>query len=142
MKVKTEKLVQLFSELIEHSYADEKSACADTPLCTLNTNDLKVLLSLSTKERPGIKEISEELNLPMSTLTGIFNKLVQKKLVARDRCETDRRVVRVHLTEKGRGAADLKKSNAERFASEILNRLSESEQNQLIFLLEKIVTGM
>ncbi len=142
MKEKAEKLIRLFSELLENSNRDEKTACADTPLCTLSTNDLKVLLSLCDREHPSIKEISEELQLPMSTLTGIFNKLVDRKFVKRYRCVTDRRVVRVHLTKKGCDAAAIKRENSERFASAVLNILAENEQNQLLFLLEKIISGL
>lgn len=140
MKEKAEKLVVLFSELIENSYRDQKSACIDTPLCSLSSNDLKVLCSLNGKNHPSIKEISDELAIPMSTLTGIFNKLVTKNLVARDRCEEDRRVVRVHLTAFGREAAAIKKSNSHNFALEILQKLSNKEQDQLLLLLTKIVS--
>lgn len=138
MKDKADRLIDLFSLLIEYSYADEKSSCKNTPLCTLNSNDLKVLLALSSKNHPGIKEISEELQLPMSTLTGIFNKLVDKDLVERDRCEEDRRVVRVHLSRRGIDAAEQKKSNTQSFAENILAKLTETEQEQFLSLLEKI----
>ena len=138
MKEKAGRLIELFNILIETRYSDQKSAYSDTPLCTLNSNDLKVLLSLTTKDHPGIKEIADELSLPMSTLTGIFNKLVSKGLVTRDRCEVDRRVVRVHLTPKGLEAAMLKEENSRRFAVGILESLTEDEQDQLLKLLAKM----
>lgn len=140
MNERAERLISLFTKLFEHQYDDEKSACADTPLCSLNSNDLKVLCSLSGKKSPGIKEISEELSFPMSTLTGIFNKLVSKELVNRDRCESDRRVVRVNLTEKGYEAATIKQKNSRDFAQSILSRLTEDEQDQFLSLLEKITS--
>jgi len=140
MKKKAEQLINLFTKLFEYRYIDEKSAYADTPLCALNSNDLKVLCSLNGKDFPSIKEIADELSLPMSTLTGIFNKLVSKNLVSRDRCEYDRRVVRVNLTDMGREAAVLKAANAQNFALDILRTLTEAEQNQLLMLLEKIVS--
>lgn len=139
MKEKAEKLVVLFSELIESSHRDQKTACIDTPLCSMSANDLKVLCALHGKNQPSIKEISEELAIPMSTLTGIFNKLVKKDFVYRGRCEEDRRVVRVHLTETGLRAAALKKNNSHNFALEILQKLSDNEQEQLLKLLKKIV---
>lgn len=141
MKEKAEKLIELFTELIKNGYQDEKSACADSPLCSLSSNDLKVLCSLNGKKHPSIKEISEELNFPMSTLTGIFNKLVKKELVVRSRCDQDRRVVRVNLTTKGREATALKKTTSQNFVIDILRKLTEQEQNQLLKLLYKIVSG-
>jgi len=141
MREKAEKLAVLFTELIENSYRDEKSACENTPLCSLSSNDLKVLTALSSKNHPSIKDISEELSLPMSTLTGIFNKLVQKKLVTRDRCESDRRVVRVELTSDGQKAAELKQTHTHNFAASILNSLNENEQIQFLNLLQKITAN-
>jgi DNA-binding MarR family transcriptional regulator len=140
MNEKAERLIDLFSKLFEDRYDEEKSASVDTPLCSLSSNDLKVLCSLNGKDFPNIKEISDELSFPMSTLTGIFNKLVSKDLVSRDRCEFDRRVVRVNLTEKGYEAAKIKKANSQNFALSILSHLNESEQEQLLLLLEKIVS--
>ena len=140
MKEKAEKLIELFTTLMENGYRDNKSACTDTMLCSLSSNDLKVLCSLNGKQDPSIKDISEELNFPMSTLTGIFNKLVAKELVARDRCREDRRVVRVKLTEHGKKATALKQTNSRQFAIDILRKLSEQEQDQLLNLLKKIVS--
>ncbi|MBI9106472.1 MAG: winged helix-turn-helix transcriptional regulator [Spirochaetales bacterium] len=142
MEAKADKLINLFTQLIETHYNDEKSACADTPLFSLNGNDLKVLCALCKKNSPNIKEISAELSLPMSTLTGIFNKLVSRGLVSRDRCKHDRRVVRVDLTEKGQEAAKIKNRTSQKFAVEILNSLSDSEQTELLRLLNKIVVNV
>ena len=141
MKEKAEKLAELFNRLIEYNYEDTKSACSDTPLCSLNGNDLKVLCLLSCKENPAIKEISDELSIPMSTLTGIFNKLVSKQLVARDRCSEDRRVVRVRLTDVGREAAAIKHQHSRNFAEKILKSLNEDEQSQFLGLLDKIASN-
>ena len=138
MEKRADRLSELFSRLVAYNHQDEKSACADSPLCSLNSNDLKVLCLLSCKNQPAINEISDELAIPMSTLTGIFNKLVSKKLVTRDRCSNDRRVVRVQLTENGRKAAEVKQQHSHNFAIRILSSLNEDEQQQLIGLLEKI----
>ena len=138
MNEKSEQLIELFTKLFEYRYNDEKSSCAAPPLCSLSSNDLKVLCSLSGKDFPSIKEISEELSFPMSTLTGIFNKLVSKGLVSRDRCEFDRRVVRVNLTDHGREATKIKKDNNQNSARDILCRLTETEQDLFLALLEKI----
>ena len=139
MNQKAEKLIELFTELITNHYNNEKSACKNTPLCTLSSNDLKVLCSLNGKDFPSIKEISEELSIPMSTLTGIFNKLVTRGFVERYRCKEDRRVVRVNLTKKGIETTILKYQNSHNLALGILEKLNNEEQEQLLNLLSKIV---
>ena len=139
MEQRAEKLIEIFTELLEQHYSDERSACRSSLLCSLNSNDIKVLCALDGKTNPNIKEISEELQFPMSTLTGIFNKLVEKGLVNRIRCSSDRRIVRVNLTPTGKEAAKLKKQSSYEFAMRILQPLQTEEQKQLLELLQKII---
>ena len=47
-------------------------------------------------------ELSEEMYLHPSTVSGVVNRLEKKGYVVRDRTEKDRRVVKVRLTPKGR----------------------------------------
>jgi DNA-binding MarR family transcriptional regulator len=137
MNEMAERLAELHDRIFESRYRSEKNACSEPPLCYLGSSDIRVLCTLEGRSNPSIKEISEELDMPMSTLTGIFNKLVNKNLVDRVRCSKDRRIVHVNLTEKGREAAYLKKSASADFAFDILNNLNHEEQIQLIAILEK-----
>jgi DNA-binding MarR family transcriptional regulator len=83
-------------------------------------------------------EIGAKMMVTVSNLTGIVDRLEQKKLVSRKRDENDRRVVHVVLTDKG---AKLYKSTIpvfERSVSEIFNPLDSAKQKELSALLRKL----
>jgi MarR family 2-MHQ and catechol resistance regulon transcriptional repressor len=83
-------------------------------------------------------EIGAKMMVTVSNLTGIVDRLEDKRLVTRKRDETDRRVVHVVLTEKG---AKLYKSTIpqfERSVAEIFERLDKPQQKELSALLRKL----
>lgn len=83
-------------------------------------------------------EIGAKMMVTVSNLTGIVDRLEEKKLVARKRDETDRRVVHVLLTEKG---AKLYKSTVpvfEKSVSEIFVSLDKPRQKELAALLRNL----
>ncbi|MGV3489142.1 MAG: MarR family winged helix-turn-helix transcriptional regulator [Tuberibacillus sp.] len=63
---------------------------------------LFVLRVLSKKNQLGLNELSQELLLSNSTMSGVIERLVTAGLVVRERSEKDRRTIFVRLTEKGR----------------------------------------
>jgi DNA-binding MarR family transcriptional regulator len=83
-------------------------------------------------------EIGAKMMVTVSNLTGIVDRLEEKKLVSRKRDEHDRRVVRVILTEKG---AKLYKSTIplfEKSISTIFARVDKAQQKELSHLLRKL----
>jgi len=83
-------------------------------------------------------EIGAKMMVTVSNLTGIVDRLEDKKLVVRKRDENDRRVVHVVLTERG---AKVYKSTIPLFetcVSEIFAILASSEQKELSALLRKL----
>ena len=83
-------------------------------------------------------EIGAKMMVTVSNLTGIVDRLEEKKLVLRKRDETDRRVVHVTLTEKG---TKLYKSTIplfEKSISEIFSSLDLTSQKKLSALLRNL----
>jgi len=83
-------------------------------------------------------EIGAKMMVTVSNLTGIVDRLEEKKLVARKRDENDRRVVHVVMTEKG---AKLYKSTIplfEKSISRIFSSLEKPQQKELSALLRKL----
>ena len=83
-------------------------------------------------------EIGAKMMVTVSNLTGIVDRLEEKKLVLRKRDETDRRVVHVTLTEKG---TRLYKSTIplfEKSISEIFSSLDLPNQKKLSALLRNL----
>ena len=83
-------------------------------------------------------EIGAKMMVTVSNLTGIVDRLEEKKLVARKRDENDRRVVHVVLTDKG---AKLYKNTIplfEKTVSQIFSSLNKPQQKELSAILRKL----
>jgi DNA-binding MarR family transcriptional regulator len=83
-------------------------------------------------------EIGAKMMVTVSNLTGIVDRLEEKKLVVRKRDDSDRRVVHVTLTEKG---TNLYKSTIplfEKSISEIFASLDLPRQKELSALLRAL----
>jgi MarR family transcriptional regulator, 2-MHQ and catechol-resistance regulon repressor len=83
-------------------------------------------------------EIGAKMMVTVSNLTGIVDRLEEKKLVIRKRDDNDRRVVHVVLTEKG---TKLYKSTIplfEKSVSRIFSSLDKSQQRELSALFRKL----
>ena len=83
-------------------------------------------------------EIGAKMMVTVSNLTGIVDRLEEKKLVSRKRDDNDRRVVHVVLTDKG---AKLYKSTIPQFEKSlerIFSSLARPQQKELSVLLRKL----
>lgn len=105
--------------------------------------ELRVTAFIGSHERCIMREISDHLLIPKNNLTPIVDKLVRKEIVMRERTETDRRVVYVSLTEKGKDLYQKEMNTYMGLSKGMLSALEPDEQDQLIRLLAKItgVTG-
>lgn len=82
-----------------------------------------------------VTEVKERMIQKSPNATRLMDKLCDKKLIERIRCENDRRVVYVKISKKGLEL--IKKINMSDFDIH-LNRLTESEAKMLNDLLDKI----
>ena len=83
-------------------------------------------------------EIGAKMMVTVSNLTGIVDRLEEKRVVSRKRDENDRRVVHVVLTEKG---SKLYKSAIPLFEKSLVqmfSSLDRSQQKELSVLLRKL----
>lgn len=111
------------------------------PSDELSIQELKIIDYLGQRESGIMREISEYLQVAVSTMTGIVDKLEEKGLVKRERNNEDRRIVRVLLTGKGR---KLYKSYVENYldmSRQMLQSLSDDEQKIYLELTKKIAHG-
>jgi DNA-binding MarR family transcriptional regulator len=83
-------------------------------------------------------EIGAKMMVTVSNLTGIVDRLEEKKLVSRKRDEHDRRVVHVVLTDKGAKLYTSTLPLFEKSAAEIFAALDNGQQKELSALLRKL----
>ena len=68
----------------------------------LTAHEFDVLVVLGQEDGQTFKEICEKTHITKTTLTGVIDKLEEKKLVERYNCPDDRRCIRAYLTQKGK----------------------------------------
>jgi len=85
-----------------------------------------------------MSKLAKGLGIGLSTATGIVDRMIEKKLVKRERNHGDRRIVRVALTEKGKKIALAYQKQRKEALEKMLNVLSPQEQQSFILILEKI----
>ncbi|MCM3203440.1 MarR family winged helix-turn-helix transcriptional regulator [Paenibacillus illinoisensis] len=104
----------------------------------LNFTELSVLVSLEHEEKQAIQQISQHVSLTSGALTYILDKLENKKLLTRIPCHSDRRVIFVQLTDKGRHVIDCILPNLYNLADTQFHSLTMDDADKL----EKLVTNM
>jgi DNA-binding MarR family transcriptional regulator len=99
------------------------------------------MLALVLLQRHGertMSELAEVLGAPLSTASGIGERLARRGLVHRHRKPEDRRVVVVRLTRKGETAAGKFRAQIEGLLRRAAGALTEEEQAQLLTLVAKV----
>src|SRR5438067_13080770 len=76
------------------------------------------------------------------TVTGIVKRLEQTGLVERRHDRTDRRVVKVYLTDEGRDIMRFLPDEVSRFNDMAMQGLSEDEQRDLLAKLQRMIMNV
>ncbi len=105
---------------------------------SISKPELLALEAISREEGLMMSDLGKRLDISLSTATGIIDRLIEKKIVKRERNDGDRRVVRVVLTDKGRKTNQTYQKQKKELFGRMLGVLDPEEQGELIKILEKI----
>lgn len=108
----------------------------------LPKSDFLALLLLQRRGEATMSELAGDLNVPLSTATGIGARLEKKKLVRREPHPKDKRVVTLRLTKAGQDLATRARTQIDSTLSRIQGALSPEEWQQLIGLAQKVMTAL
>jgi DNA-binding MarR family transcriptional regulator len=108
----------------------------------LSAQESQLLLSVGTKEALKMSEIAKALQLTLSSVTALVDKLEAKAFVTRQRSLEDRRIVRVSLTAEGRKFYDLVEGAQRELSMSVLKVLSREEQDMLLALFRKLAAKL
>jgi DNA-binding MarR family transcriptional regulator len=107
----------------------------------LPRSELLALLVLQRHGERTMSELAEVLGAPLSTVSGIGERLARRGLVQRQRRPDDRRVVVVRLTRKGETAAGNLRQQVDGLLRRVAGALTEEELAQLLVLLAKVAAA-
>ena len=97
----------------------------------LTLGQLECLHAISHLDAPSMSDLSLELDLPPSSVTGIVDRLVAAGKVQRESDPDDRRVVRVSLTTQGRRERDRHRRLRRERLAKLLAGLNDEELREL-----------
>jgi Transcriptional regulators len=107
----------------------------------MSKQELFTLMTMDRLKDATMSQLSESMNFPMSTATGIIDRLVKKGYVQRDKSESDRRIVVVSLTEKGSQLAGTMKTTILSYIKKAYDVLDNGERETLFRIIEKITAS-
>lgn len=107
----------------------------------MSKQELFTMLTIDKLKEATMGQLSDHMSFPMSTATGIIDRLVNKGYVERGRSETDRRVVVISLTEKGADFSEGMKALIFSYIKKAYDVLSEEERETLLHIADKITAA-
>ncbi|SRR6266568_1842559 len=129
---------KIFEAIFKNSRLLRDKMNYPSDIAHLSILQLQTLSYLKQKNKAQMGEIAEHFHIELPSATSLLNKLVSLQLVERQQDEKDRRLVRIALTKAG--SSLLKKAMDEKICNldKMLSFLSDSEQQELLRLLEKL----
>lgn len=95
---------ELLVNLFNHVMDLEAKAVITSDFSDISNNDMHIIEAIGVDELKNMSVIARKLSVTVSTLTTNMNGLEKKGYIMRERSQTDKRVVNVKLTDKGRKA--------------------------------------
>lgn len=100
---------------------------------------LGALEYLSDRRESPMNELARHLGVTRPAATGLADRLIAQGLVSRQGDRSDRRVVRINLTPKGRRVLDNIWNQKRRMLQEVFGQLSPADRAQYLATLERVV---
>ncbi len=104
---------------------------------SISKRDFGLCIMLGKEEKMIMREVAEFLQVPMSTATGIVDKLIERGLVVRDYSPEDRRIVIVSLSREGTEIYQMLRERLFFYGTSILDNFHSDEQHQFVALMER-----
>lgn len=118
-----EMLIRLFNNVMD----TEEKAIITEEFSDITNNDMHIIEAVGVEEPRRMSDIAKRLNVTMGTLTTNMNNLEEKEYIIRERSATDKRVVFVVLTPKGKKAFYHHRDFHKNMIKSVVNGLDEEE---------------
>lgn len=96
-----------------------------------------------TYDGMNMSTLARNLSMPLSTASGVVDRLEKKKLLLRKHgTKEDKRIVTVHLTDEGKWLIKQYRNQVSRILDEMSSILTEEEFQMAIILFRKVARGL
>ena len=127
-RILNETLVKLFNDVM----SIEEKAVITEEFKDITNNDMHIIEAIGIEEPRRMSDIAKRLDVTMGTLTTNMNSLEDKGYIIRERSTTDKRVVLVVLTPKGKKAFYHHRGFHQNLIKAIVKGLDEDEMKVMI----------
>jgi DNA-binding MarR family transcriptional regulator len=132
------KINELLLDIFDRILVTEEKALSKGNFSDLSIAEMHTLEGIGLYDTRTMSETAATLGITTGTLTVAVDRLVRKAYVERRRDMSDRRVVRVRLTKKGKLAYRMHSKFHTLLVDRIVEPLSEAERDMLLKLLSSI----
>ena len=108
-------------------------------LLNCSKNEVLIFWLLYRKEEANMTEIAEYIHVPLNTATGILSKMEKNGFIVRDRLKEDKRVVVIHLTEKGKTQVKALVDEITYYAVQTISVFSKEEMDIFLRMSKRVV---
>jgi DNA-binding MarR family transcriptional regulator len=127
-------LVKLFNNVLD----SEEKAVITEEFKDITNNDMHIIEAIGIAEPRKMSDIAKRLSVTVGTLTTNMNSLEKKAYIIRQRSDTDKRVVLVTLTDKGKKAFFHHRDFHKKMIKAIVGGLTEEEMKVMIKCLTNL----
>jgi DNA-binding MarR family transcriptional regulator len=143
MTIKEESRYKFLSAMQNVSRAIKSNAADCCEMCGgINEKELFIIEFVGQNKNVTMSDIADNLDAPLSTLTNIVDKLVERKYLSREHGGEDRRVINVMLAENGKTAYKTLGSKKKQIAEKLLSQFNEKEQAAFIEHLNILASAL
>jgi DNA-binding MarR family transcriptional regulator len=143
MKVKDDTKEEMMNAMFNLVKAINKEADNCGKACGgFNEKEQIILLYLGKNQEVKMSDLASTIDAPVSTITSIVNKLVEKDLLNRDHSVEDRRIINVSLTAKGKTAFKKIRDQKDELSDAMLSKLSEKDQAAMIKYVKILASSL
>ncbi|TGG86759.1 MarR family winged helix-turn-helix transcriptional regulator [Geotoga petraea] len=98
----------------------------------LTVSEFGVMELLLHKGKQPVQKIAERILVTSGTITYVINKLIKKGYIKRERCNEDKRIYYVDLTEEGRIFIEKVFKEHEKYLSKLFQEIDNNDKKDLI----------
>lgn len=135
-----EKFIHLLYSLVR-AIKDDAEHCAE--MCGgVTEKEVLAIGFVGHNKAVKMSDIAENLEAPMSTLTNLIDRLVDKKILTREHSSDDRRAINVTLSEQGKRLFNSLAAQKREVAEKLLSQYNEKEQELFLSHISALITSL
>ena len=129
---------ELFVDIYNDILKIEENAFKDSRFDDVSITEVHTIEAIVMYDPKSMSEVAKALKITVGTLTAAANNLVKKGYVERYRSDSDRRVVKIRLTPKGRLLYRVHLSFHQTMVNKCIEGFTKEEEEVLVAALKKL----